>query len=234
MRGYPPKIRIVSSNVVKLVGIGDKWEVMQDKAANVGDQIALQKHAILIDSIRTDKLSTDKWVFQGDIRTTEANEAGKVKDSVLAVTRAIDAIDRLLELGDTGLWDSITPTAKASAIEALTNSVQAAGRTEIAGSGAFSEEDARKLETIVPSLASLKGAFFREGAIEKLGQYRVRMLKKAQDIGNAWGFKVGEASNSGLTQQQEALMRLKYNEYRKQGADHEQAKQAAKADVLNK
>jgi len=234
MRGYPPKIRIVTSNGVKLVGIGDKWEVMQDKAANVGDQIALQKHAILIDSIRTDKLSTNKWIFQGDIRTTEANEAGKVKESVLAVTRAVDALDRLIELGETGLWDSITPNEKSGAIEAITNSVQAAGRTEIAGSGAFSEQDAKKLESIVPSLASISGAVFRQQSLAKLKEYRVRMVEKARGIGDAWGFRVGEASNSGLTQQQEALIRLRYNEYLKQGASPEQAKQAALADVLNK
>lgn len=234
MRGYPPKIRIVSSNGVKLVGIGDKWEVMQDKAANVGDQIALQKHAILVDSIRVDGMSSDKWSFRGDIRTTEANEAGKVKESVLSVTRAIDAIDRLIELGETDLWDSITPTEKSGVIEAVTNSIQAAGRTEIAGSGAFSEQDAKKLEDIVPSLASIKGAVFRQQSLAKLKEYRTRMSQKVKGIGTAWGFQVGESAASGLTQQQEALIRLRYNEYRKQGADHEQAKQAARADVLNK
>ncbi len=234
MRGYPPKIRIVSSNGVKLVGIGDKWEVMQEKGMSITDQIALEKQAILKNAMRVDGMSSDKWAFRGDIRTTEANEAGKVKESVLSVTRAIDAIDRLIELGKTDLWDSITPTEKSGIIEAVTNSVQAAGRTEIAGSGAFSEQDAKKLESIVPSLASISGAVFREQSLAKLNEYRTRMSEKVKGIGIAWGFQVAESAASGLTQQQEALIRLRYNEYRKQGADHEQAKQAAKADVLNK
>lgn len=232
IRGYPPKVSVVSSNGVTLVGVGGKWEVLKGDKPSIADQIAQEKHAILKSAIRVDGLSTEKWKFTGDIRTTEPNEAGKVKVAVTDTTRAIEAIDRLIELGDTGLWDSLIPSQKSGVIEAITNSVQAAGRTEIAGSGAFSEQDAKKLADIVPSLASVSGAVFRETALAKLKEYRKRMNDKALGLSSAWGFKLEESSNSGLTKEQEAFIRNRYHEYIKQGMDAESAKRAALQDVM--
>ena len=230
MRGYAPKIKIVQQGGIALVGIGDKWQVLKTGAENQmspSELATTEKHMVWKNSIRTDGLTNDKWTFRGDIRTTEADTAGKVKKAVTDSTRALAAIDKLLDLGNTGFWDSLLPTQKAGVIEGITNAVQAAGRTEIAGSGAFSAEDAKKLESIVPSLASLSGSVFREKSLEMLKTYRDRMAMQVGDIGRTWGFEVKETQNAGLTKEQTAAMRDTYLEYLKQGLSHEEAKKLA-------
>jgi hypothetical protein len=201
---------------------------------SVSDQIALEKHAVLKDSIRVDKISTAKWSFRGDIRTTETAEASKVKTSVLDTVRAIDAIDRVIEMAEkVGVWDSIVPNERAGAVLGITNSIQAAGRTEVAGSGAFSEQDAKKLESVVPNLASMSGAVFRKTALGTLKEYRFRMAEKVKGIASANGFAAEENADSGLTPEQEAFLRLRYNEYIEQGVPHQQARLRAINDVFS-
>lgn len=236
MRGYAPKIQMVGKNGIIAVGIGDKWQVIKaggETGMSPSEMASYEKHQILKSAIRTDNMSNKKWTFRGDIRTTETNEAGKVKTTVTDTTRALDALDRLIELGDTGFWDSITPNEKSGAIAGVTNSVQAAGRTEIAGSGAFSEQDAKKLESIVPSLESVSGAVFRASALARLKEYRLRMAQKVADVGRVWGFEVAENNDAGLTQEQIVTLRADYLELLKQGHTPEQAKQMA-LDNLSK
>ena len=230
MRGYAPKIKIVQQGGIALIGIGDKWQVLKTGAENQmspSELATTEKHAVWKDSIRTDRLSNAKWTFRGDIRTTEADTAGKVKKAVTDSTRALEALDKLIDLGETGFWDSITPSDKAGVIEGVTNSVQAAGRTEIAGSGAFSEQDAKKLESIVPSMASVSGAVFREKSLTMLKTYRERMAMQVGDIGRTWGFEVKETKNAGLTEPQIAAIRGAYTDLIKQGYNHEDAKKLA-------
>ena len=235
MRGYAPKIKVVQQGGFALVGIGDKWQAIKTGGENQmsPSELAIhEKHLILKEAIRTDKMTNNKWTFKGDIRTTEAQTAGMVKKSTLDTTRALDALDKLIEAGsNTGFWDSITPTEKSGLIEGVTNSVQAAGRTEVAGSGAFSEEDARKLERIVPNLASLTGAVFKEQTLSKLKTYRERMAQQVKDLGRVWGFEVSEATDTGLTPEQQAIMRSVYQEAIKQGNSHEDAKRIAKESL---
>lgn len=231
MRGYPPKIKVVQQGGFALVGIGDKWQVIKTGGENQMSPSELashEKHLMLKSAIRTDNMSTKKWSFRGDIRTTETDTAGKVKKSTLDTTRALDALDKLIEAGqDIGFWDSVTPNERSGLIEGVTNSVQAAGRTEIAGSGAFSEQDAKKLESIVPSLATISGAAFKESTLSKLKTYRERMAQQVKDIGRTWGFEVNESTDTGLTQEQQAIMRSNYQEFIKQGYSHEDAKRLA-------
>lgn len=230
MRGYAPKIKIVQQGGIALVGIGDKWQVIKTGAENQmspSELATTEKHAVWKDSIRTDRLSNAKWTFRGDIRTTEADTAGKVKKAVTDSTRALEALDKLIDLGETGFWDSITPSDKSGVIEGVTNSVQAAGRTEIAGSGAFSEQDAKKLEAIVPSMASISGAVFREKSLTMLKTYRERIAMQVGDIGRTWGFEVKETKNAGLTEAQIAAIRGAYTDLIKQGYNHEDAKKLA-------
>lgn len=236
MRGYAPKIQMIGKNGIVAVGIGDKWQVIKaggETGMSPSEMASYEKHQILKSAIRTDNMSNKKWTFRGDIRTTETNEAGKVKTIVTDTTRALDALDRLIELGDTGFWDSITPSEKAGIIAGVTNSVQAAGRTEIAGSGAFSEIDAKKLDSIVPSLESMSGALFRTSALAKLKEYRLRMAQKVSDVGRVWGFEVVENNDAGLTPEQISTLRADYQELLKQGYSQEQAKQMA-LDNLSK
>ena len=230
MRGYAPKIKIVQQGGIALIGIGDKWQVLKTGAENQmspSELATTEKHMVWKNSIRTDGLTNDKWTFRGDIRTTEADTAGKVKKAVTDSTRALEALDKLIDLGETGFWDSITPSDKAGVIEGVTNSVQAAGRTEIAGSGAFSEQDAKKLESIVPSMASVSGAVFREKSLTMLKTYRERMAMQVGDIGRTWGFEVKETKNAGLTEPQIAAIRGAYTDLIKQGYNHEDAKKLA-------
>jgi hypothetical protein len=229
MRGYAPRVEFKTSNGVPFVGIGGKWELASSmmKPPSVSDQIALDKQSIFKSAIRSDRLSDDNWTFQGDMRVDDANTAGKIGKEAKDLTRSIDALDKLIELGSSGKWESLLPTQKAGLIDALTNSVRAAGRTEIAGSGAFSEKDADYLNSIVPSFASMSGAVFRDQAIAKLTEYRERIQKKVTDFGMAYGFSVQRNANTGLSGDQEAELKFTYTNLLKQGVPPEQARQMA-------
>ena len=229
MRGYAPKVEFKTSNGVPFVGIGGKWELASSlmKQPTISESIALEKQQVYKSAIRSDRLSDDRWEFQGDMRVDNADTAGKIGKEAKDLTRSIDALDRLIELGNTGKWESLLPTQKAGLIDALTNSVRAAGRTEIAGSGAFSEKDADYLNSIVPSFASMSGAVFREQAIAKLTEYRQRIQSKVTDFGRAYGFSVQQRSNTGFSGEQEAELKLVYSNLLRQGVPPEQAKQMA-------
>jgi hypothetical protein len=229
IKGYAPKVEFKTSNGVPFVGIGGKWELASGmtKQPTISESIALEKQSVYKSAIRSDRLSDDRWEFQGDMRVEDANTAGKIGREAKDLTRSLDALDRLIDLGSTGKWESLLPTEKAGLIDALTNSVRAAGRTEIAGSGAFSEKDADYLNSIVPSFASMSGAVFREQAIAKLTEYRNRIQMKVQDFGKAYGFSVQQRSNTGLSGDQEAELKLIYSNLLKQGVPPEQAKQMA-------
>jgi hypothetical protein len=229
MRGYAPKVEFKTSNGVPFVGIGGQWQLASGmmKQPTISESIALEKQQVYKSAIRTDRLSDDRWEFQGDMRVEDANTAGKIGKEAKDLTRSIDAIDRLLELGNTGKWESLLPSQKAGLIDALTNSVRAAGRTEIAGSGAFSEKDADYLNSIVPSFASMSGAVFREQAIAKLTEYRERIQRKVQDFGKAYGFSVQQRNNTGLSGDQEAELKLVYSNLLRQGHSPQEARQMA-------
>jgi hypothetical protein len=230
MRGYAPKIQMIGKNGIIAVGIGDKWQVIKaggETGMSPSEMASYEKHQILKDAIRTDRMSNKKWTFRGDVRTTETNEAGKVKTLVTDTTRALDALDRLIGLGDAGTWESITPSEKSGVITGITNAVQAAGRTEIAGSGAFSEEDARKLADIVPNIATMSNTIFRNSALARLKEYRIRMAQKVADVGRVWGFEVIENNDAGLTQEQIVALRADYLELIKQGIPPAEAQRLA-------
>lgn len=227
MRGYPPKIQISKQNGVTLVGVGGHWQIMKGESLSPSEQSAMEKHLVWKDAIRTDRMSNKQWSFRGDIRADNTESASKIKQAVQDSMNAVSALDRLIELGNTGWWESILPNEKSAIIIGVTNSIQAASRTEVAGSGAFSEQDAKRLDTIIPDLSTMTGATFRTSALGRLKEMRTRLTTKIQGIGNANGFQVVENSNTGLTQDQEAIARNAYQLAIKAGKSHEEAKAIA-------
>jgi hypothetical protein len=227
MRGYAPKVRISKQNGVTIVGIGGQWQVMKGESMSPSEMATMEKHMVWKDSIRTDRMSNKKFSFRGDIRVDNANDASKVKQSVQDVMVAINALDRLIELGDTGFWDSVLPNEKSAIIIGVTNSIQAAARTEVAGSGAFSEEDAKRLDKVIPDLSSMSGTVFRESALSRLKEVRTRMTNKIKGISSAYGFEVGETSNTGLTPDQEAIARNVFQTAKRQGKSDAEARALA-------
>jgi hypothetical protein len=227
MRGYAPKVRISKQNGVTIVGIGGQWQVMKGESMSPSEMATMEKHMVWKDSIRTDRMSNKKFIFRGDIRVDNANDASKVKQSVQDTMVAINALDRLIELGETGFWDSVLPNEKSAVIVGVTNSIQAAARTEVAGSGAFSEEDAKRLDKVIPDLSSMSGTVFRESALARLKEVRIRMTNKIKGISSAYGFEVGETSNTGLTPDQEAIARNVFQTAKRQGKSDAEARALA-------
>jgi hypothetical protein len=200
---------------------------MKGESMSASEQSAMEKHLVWKDAIRTDRMSNKQWSFRGDIRADNTESASKIKQAVQDSMNAVSALDRLIELGNTGWWESILPNEKSAIIIGVTNSIQAASRTEVAGSGAFSEQDAKRLDTIIPDLSTMTGATFRTSALGRLKEMRTRLTTKIQGIGNANGFQVVENSNTGLTQDQEAIARNAYQLAIKAGKSHEEAKAIA-------
>jgi hypothetical protein len=228
MRGYPPKVQISRQGGVTLVGIGGNWQVMKGESMSPSEMATMEKNAVWKASIRTDNMTSEKWRFRGDIKVDNSTEAGKVKREVLDTINAINALDRLIELGrNTSKWDSMLPTEKSGIIIGITNAVQAAGRTEVAGSGAFSEQDAKKLESVVPDMATMSGSMFRDTAIARLLEFRGRMVAKVNGIAGAYQFEVTESANTGLTPEQTAIGRNVYQTAIAQGVPPEQAQRMA-------
>jgi hypothetical protein len=79
----------------------------------------------------------------------------------------------------------------------------------------------------------MSGAIFRKTALGTLKEYRFRMAEKVKGIASANGFAAEENADSGLTPEQEAFLRLRYNEYIEQGVPHQQARLRAINDVFS-
>lgn len=171
-------------------------------------------------------LSVNGFNFNGSINVNDVDMANKVKDGIFKNTRAISSVNQLLDIAEnSSLWDKITPSEVKGIALAIQNQIQAAGRTEIGGSGAWSEQDQARIDKIVQDPTSLFNIVFAKQCIASLKGYRDRITTALNDQGTVYGFKVQSAQNQQQNVQQ---ARVAYWTAKSMGKSDEEALQASR------
>ena len=169
--------------------------------------------------------------FSGEVRVGDIDQAQKVKIGIGHTTKAIESVERLIEIAENeGLFRKMVPNEISGIATALTNSAQAASRTEIGGSGAWSNQDQEYMNKVVRDPSMLFNAVFREQTISSLREYKKRLEGGLIDSGKVYGFsyeRTGRGGQEGVDSKMEQA-RMTYTTLRARGYSTEDAEAEAR------
>jgi hypothetical protein len=211
------------------VQVGGTGQIVQNAVQSTG--MSLRDGKLLAEAQRLGQasnmnLSVNGFNFSGGINVNDVDMANKVKDGVFKNTRAIASVNQLLDIAENAsLWDKITPSEIKGIAMAIQNQIQAAGRTEIGGSGAWSEQDQARIDKIVQDPTSLFNVVFAKQCIASLKGYRERITTALNDQGTVYGFKIHSAANQQQNTQQ---ARVAYWTAKSMGKSDDEALQGAR------
>jgi hypothetical protein len=161
--------------------------------------------------------------FSGEVRVGDIDQAQKVKIGIGHSTKAVENVERLIEIAENeGLYSKLVPAQISGIATALTNSAQAANRTEIGGSGAWSNQDQEYMNKVVRDPTMFMNAIFREQTIASLKEYKARLEGGLIDSGKVYGFSYERTSKDGVDGKMDRA-RMTYNTLRARGYSVEEA-----------
>jgi len=156
-------------------------------------------------------LTVNGYTFQGEVRVGDIDQANKVKDGVFKTTRALSALDSLIDIAENkSMFSKLLPTEVSGIAQALNNTVQAANRTEVGGSGAWSNQDQINLDKIIRDPSSAHNVIFSSQAVASLKEYRKRLETSMVDSGSIYGFSFEKSGSQGSMSGQMSQFRIKY------------------------
>ena len=235
MQTYAMSKGIIMPNVTDLgnghsyVQVGQTGQIVTNAVQSTG--MSLRDGKLLAEAKRLGtasnmNLSVNGFNFSGSINVNDVDMANKVKDGIFKNTRAISSVNQLLDIAENAsLWDKITPSEVKGIALAIQNQIQAAGRTEIGGSGAWSEQDQQRIDRIVQDPTSLFNVVFAKQCIASLRGYRERITSALNDQGTVYGFKVQSAANQQQNMQQ---ARVAYWTAKSMGKSDDEALQSSR------
>lgn len=169
--------------------------------------------------------------FSGEVRVGDIDQAQKVKIGIGHTTKAIESVERLIEIAENeSLFRKMVPNEISGIATALTNSAQAASRTEIGGSGAWSNQDQEYMNKVVRDPSLLFNAVFREQTLSSLREYKKRLEGGLIDSGKVYGFsyeRTGRGGQEGVDSKMEQA-RMTYSTLRARGYSTEDAEAEAR------
>lgn len=195
--------------------IGGKEAFLENKAVSanalsITDQKALFQAKELATARDLSGFQTNGFKFSGQIRVGDIDQANRVKLELGTSTRALANVDRLIKIAeDSSLYDKLMPAEISGIAQALTNAAQSANRTEIGGSGAWSNQDQEYMNKIIRDPTSGFNALFTKQTIASLKEYRSRLAAGLADKGAVYGFRY-EQTGGGLSDKGVQQMRVAY------------------------
>lgn len=184
--------------------IGGKEAFLENKAVSqnalsITDQKALYQARELATARDLNGFQTNGFRFSGQIRVGDIDQANKVKLDLGTSTRALANVDRLIRIAeDASLYDKLMPAEISGIAQALTNAAQSANRTEIGGSGAWSNQDQAYMDKIIRDPTAGFNALFTKQTIASLKEYRSRLASGLQDKGAVYGFRYEQAGGQDM------------------------------------
>lgn len=156
-------------------------------------------------------LTVNGYQFKGEVRVGDIDQANKVKDGVFKTTRALSALDSLIDIADNkGMFEKLLPTEVSGIAQALANTVQAANRTEVGGSGAWSNQDQANIDKIIRDPSKGHNAIFTSQTVASLKAYRTRLEQSMVDSGSIYGFAFERTQGQGSMSSQVGQFRIQY------------------------
>lgn len=176
-------------------------------------------------------LRANGYQFNGELRVGDIDTANKVRDGVLKSTRALQAVDRMIQIGENAsLFDKLLPTEISGIAQSLTNAAQAANRTEIGGSGSWSNQDQVYMDKVIRDPSGGFNALFSSQTIASLKEYRRRLEQSLVDSGNVYGFAFERYAEGGRDNAMENF-RMRFHVNLAKGMSQEEALSAARAEL---
>lgn len=170
-------------------------------------------------------LTANGFTFSGEINVNDINMANKVRTELLTNTRALQDVDRLINIAEnSSAFEKMLPAELSGYAQQIQNSIQAAKRTEVGGSGAWSEQDQLRIDKIIADPTSLRNIIFRDQVLGSLKGFKERLTGSLKDQGTAYGFKftLGSVRDQSMSGFKAAVAG-----YMARGYTAQQARQAA-------
>lgn len=220
------------------VKIGGVEKIVENK--NSASQMTIMDQKRLFDAQQMSKqrnmngLSVNGYNFSGELRVGDIDQANKVRDGVFKTTRALSSVDQMIAIAENAsMFSKLMPTEISGIAQSLTNAAQSANRTEIGGSGSWSNQDQIYMDKIIRDPSSGFNALFTSQTIASLKEYRKRLEMSMHDAGTVYGFafeRGGNTNADGLDSQRQQF-RVRYSMYLGQGLDKQEALQKAISDT---
>jgi len=220
------------------VKIGGVEKIVENKSS--ASQMTIMDQKRLFDAQQSAKqrnmngLSVNGYNFNGELRVGDIDTANKVRDGVFKTTRALASVDQMINIAENAsMFSKLMPTEISGIAQSLTNAAQAANRTEVGGSGSWSNQDQIYMDKVIRDPSSGFNALFTSQTIASLKEYRKRLEMSMHDAGTVYGFafeKGGNTDADGLDSQKQQF-RVRYSMYLGQGLDKQTALQRAISDT---
>jgi len=209
-----------------------KDESAQSSQMSITDQEKMWKAGEFSKARNLNGLTVNGYTFRGEVRVGDIDQANKVKDGVFKTTRALSALDSLIDIADNkGLFEKLLPTEVSGIAQALANTVQAANRTEVGGSGAWSNQDQANIDKIIRDPSKGHNAIFTSQTVASLKAYRARLEQSMVDSGSIYGFAFERNGGQGSMSSQVGQFRIQYATGMAKFGDHAQALEYAKQSL---
>jgi hypothetical protein len=197
----------------------------QQNLMSITDQQRLSDAANLGKAKDLNGLTANGFSFTGEINVNDINMANKVRTELLTNTRALQDVDRLINIAENSTaLEKALPAELTGYAQQIQNSIQAAKRTEVGGSGAWSEQDQQRIDRIITDPTSLRNIVFRDQCLGALKGFRERLTASLKDQGTAYGFKftLGNVRDQSMSSFKAAV-----SAFMARGYSAQQARQAA-------
>lgn len=232
-----PMVVSAGGGYVYAQGPDGKGHFLEDKTGqssqmSVTDQEKMWKAGEFSKARNLNGLTVNGYQFKGEVRVGDIDQANKVKDGVFKTTRALSALDSLIDIADNkGMFEKLLPTEVSGIAQALANTVQAANRTEVGGSGAWSNQDQANIDKIIRDPSKGHNAIFTSQTVASLKAYRQRLEQSMVDSGSIYGFAFERTGGQGSMSSQVGQFRIQYATGMAKFGDPAQALEYAKQSL---
>jgi hypothetical protein len=238
MKGYPNIQQVEIPGVGQYVSINGKGELIKSKdlQGDIGDQLKIRDATILAQQRSlngTELAGGTGYRFTGEIRSSDIKDVNKVRMELGTSSNALANVDTLLRVAeDASLIDKLVPGEITGLAGSISNAIQAASRTEIGGSGAWSEQDQIRIDKIVRDPTSLKNMAFRQETIASIKAYRQRLLDGMNRSGSVYGFRMsGTPADARNAEARISRLRIAYQTAIASGKSQQEALLIARDSV---
>jgi hypothetical protein len=233
MSGVNNPVNVDVGGGYQYVAFGGKEAIVKRVEANgmsTRDQKTMWEAGEFSKARNLNGLSVNGYRFTGEVRVGDIDKANTVKNELFTTTRALSAVDRMIEIAeDASLFDKLAPTQISGIATALTNAAQSANRTEIGGSGAWSNQDQAYMDKVITNPAGAFNAIFSSQTVAVLKEYRQRLLMGMHDKATVYGFafeRDGVSSDNQMSQ-----FRVLYNSALHRGMSEQEALEYSKGQL---
>lgn len=235
MKGIVRPVSVSLGGGHRFVSYGGESKIVTDvqsQGMSLADEQTMWKAGEFAKARNLNGVTANGFSFSGEVRVGDIDKANTVKQEIFTSTRALASVDRMLEIAENAsLFDKLLPTEISGIAQSLTNAAQSANRTEIGGSGAWSNQDQIYMDKVIRDPSSGFNAIFSTQAIASLKEYRARLLAGMVDKGTAYGFAFERSGNNGGLDSNLSQFRVRFNSALARNMTEQEALEYAKGTL---